>query len=148
MWSQASVPAVSIAQGASVLTPLLSGIDIDVLRLSTVLRVVGVWTARAETSDADGSISAAIYVQQEEGFTAGAHPELETDNFSYMWTDKFYARFGETLSGENKYTTFHLDVRSKRRLSGEKILIFKRENNSPAVLTFASAFDVRILLAL
>ena len=147
IWQEASVTAISLAQGAQNVVDLLSALGTDIQLGSKILRIVGSWAARPDSPDLDGAIGLTFYLVSEEAFSAAVIPEFTVDRWKYLYRDVMYNQVGDVAGGgSNLYQTRQLDIRPNRRITGEDRLVCMRENISTDAVTQFTLFDFRVLL--
>lgn len=114
---------------------------------TTVTRIVGNLSIRPTSNDLSAIIDWAIYPQQLEGFSAGAHPELLSDLFPYLIVDRKVMTEGAILDAGMKTLNVPVDIKQKRRFrSADDTLIFQIANNSVDAANVEWDFLFRILL--
>ena len=144
-WEVAVTDPVSLAQNAQILVDLTAGLTSDVLRGSTLVRIIGQWSARGEAVDLDNQIALGIYVQDREGFDAGVAPELQSDNYRYVFWDVITSRIGDLSLDRNQFLTQPVDSKARRRFRGDEHLVAVRENTSASPVSIVSQLWLRLL---
>ena len=149
LWIQTSIDPASIAQNGSGLNDLTTNAAIeDTTRgRATVIRMIGSWAARPQTSDADAAITMGILIMDTDAFNGGVHPSLEVDLASYMYLKTMYLREGDLAGVGPQFTTIEFDVKSKRKFRAPaNTLVAILTNTSPGATSITYVWNVRVLL--
>ena len=146
MWEIVGVDPAAQGQNVAISTNLTGALDDTVRRFCTVVRIVGTWMVTFDTSDLQGACQMGVYRTSLEAFNAGARPEFELDLWPVLYMDTIYGSFGDLAAGENKSIQHTLDIRARRRLRADEIIVLQRENISRDAVTLTTAFNARMLL--
>ena len=112
-----------------------------------MIRIVGSWAARPQSSDTDGSIVMAILMLSSDAFSGGAVPALDTDLASFMYLKSMFLREGDLAGVGRQYTTMEFDIKTKRRFrSPDNVLTMIHTNTSPGALSITFTWALRTLL--
>jgi len=147
MWDQVALGPIAVAAGVNVVTNLLAAFGQPVLVGAVIKRIVGNYGVRSASDDLDAEVKLAIYTQRQEAFAAGVSPELEDDEYNYMWTDSVYLHTGSLATQGQSMINRPIDVKVSRKLRSleDIILVFNRENTS-AVSAVQIMAQLRVLL--
>ena len=148
LWVPASLDPTSLTQNTELITDLLSSSDRELLGRSTLVRVVGSWSMRPNSSDADMACSFGIYITDADALAAAAVPE-DIDNVSWIFKDAAYELHGDTSANASQYVQRAIDNKSKRRMrSPQSRMIAILENISATAVTLTALWNLRLLFRL
>ena len=142
-----SIDEVTVAQNGQAVTALLTGLDTDQRRNVVVIRNVGTWSWKPGSSDALTTVKFAIHAISGESFTAGALPELETNEGDILYTAQAWNQVGNLGENPNQMLNTEFDIKSRRKLrSQDSELVAQIENVSVTAVTAIVAWVIRTLL--
>ncbi len=151
LWILTATDPISTAQNGQVISDLLpvSSLEENMRAGAVVTRVIGNMFVRIDASDLDGALTWAFYTQRREAFEGAIAPELDLDEYAYMWYDSAAIKRNAVLSSAegNQWERYAVDIKTKRRfVSQEDTLVLERENTSADVVAMTSFFRGRTLL--
>jgi len=147
-WQYDSLASIAtLTQNGQAVTELLAVPALDVKYGSTVVRQIGHWYMKPATSDQNVRGMMAIYMTKRDAFAAGAVPELELDEWNYLYLDQASSRIGSTAEGTEIWKTIDFDSKSKRKFkSRDDTLVIQLENVSDTAVSIDMLWSVRTLL--
>ena len=124
---------------------MLGGVDPDIRGGSTVIRVVGSWGIIPATADLITSCHMGLFLLHSDAFLAGAFPE-DIDQAQWMHRSVLTGYTGDLAANTQQFTREPIDIRAKRKLGAEDLLVFLAENISAVVSSVRFLFNLRVLL--
>ena len=152
LWSLADSTISTIDQNNKIRVNLLpsTSLDDNLRQGAVVTRCIGTWAVRADNDDVNGQMMLAMYTQRDESFIAGVDPELELDEWAYMWRDQLNIRVGNSSTpsdATNQWVQRPIDIKTKRKFrSQDDILVMLSENTSTDAARLERVFSLRVLL--
>ena len=149
VWTIDGIDPVTLSQNGQAVSELLVGFTPAQQAGITIMRIIGSWSARVTSSDAVGALKAVFHVMSRDAFAAASLPELDVDDWSYMYMDSIITREGDVAAAGEKMITHIIDVKAKRKLpTAEHVLVFQHENISSTAVGMEFLWNVRTLIAL
>ncbi len=147
VWDTVVVGPTQIAAGISGVTDLVGGFANDEVTKATVMRIRGQYAARQLSSDVNMELQVGVWTQRLEAEDAGVAPEMEQDDFAYLWRDTLYGRIGSTTGTNQEFIQREIDVKSKRKFrSAQDSQLQIQFENTSAATTLEYVFTCRTLL--
>ena len=150
IWVASSLGSpVTISQGVTSVTEMLTGIDSIRKAKAQVVRIIGSWSLRCGTSDSLTEVHCGIWVPGEEEIANP--PNMELDNRNYMYNYRAQRSLGDTVHTGDLSRQYDIDV--KPGLSGfirsaEHKVAIAFLNASSAAASAIVSYGLRILLRL
>ena len=147
IWNTDGIDPVSINQDVQASTQLLPGIDPAVAAGSTIVRIIGTWFSRVLSSDFQGVMHFGIVMMNEDQRLAGAFPEAQVDDVSWLFRDIAYGFLGDVTANPGQSLVRQVDTRARRRIrSQEDQAVVLLENISPQATQIQVAWNLRTLI--
>ena len=148
LWVTDALDPLTVAQNAQGVSELLTNVDTAVQAGATVMRIIGTWGARANSSDSVGAMKIGILVMSEDALLASALPEMDLDHPRWLFLDERFIYDGFITETGNQWNQRDFDVSSRRRLDHESKLAVIVENVSSIAYTLQVIWSLRTLLRL
>jgi len=148
-WINTVLGAITtVAQDTQAITEVLSVLSDTIQATAYVRRIVGSYSVRPLTQDADYRYLFACEFLSQDALTAGALPELIVDNAAYLYWEKKNLLVPQTLIGSNDIWVEHkFDVKLNRKFRNrEQRIAFQFENRAPTNVSISYDFGARILI--
>ena len=100
----------------------------------------------AGTADVHAQLTFAWYLQSVEAFDAAIIPELQAEEYPYLYTDAISMHLGDSSYQGDKLAMKHFDFKPGRFIGTGRTLAFVVENTSDDVVTITYHINSRMLL--